>query len=85
MNIEQEIESIKQRNKKVELDKAWERSLVRRLVIVVLTYIVAVLWLYVIHESSIFVKAVVPVAGYILSTLSLSTIKNWWEAHHIIK
>ena len=30
-NLEKEIEKIKERNKKVELDKAWETSWIRRI------------------------------------------------------
>ena len=41
-NLEKEIEKIKERNKKVELDKAWETSWIRRIGIMILTYIVAV-------------------------------------------
>lgn len=37
-----EIEQIKQRNHRVELDKAWETSAIRKLCICVLTY----LWFY---------------------------------------
>ena len=78
MNIEQEILDIKQRNIKVETDKAWERSWTRRLSIAVSTYIVAEAWLLIIKEPNSWLKAIVPVAGYILSTLSLPQIKRWW-------
>ena len=33
MDLEKEIEQIKQRNKKVELDKAWETSWTRKICI----------------------------------------------------
>lgn len=42
--LKMEIEKIKERNKKVELDKAWETSFVRRLCICILTYIVVVVY-----------------------------------------
>ncbi len=78
MNIEQEILDIKRRNSRVELDKAWEQSWTRRLTIAIVTYIIAAVWLFIIHEPHLWWKAFVPVAGYILSTLSLSAIKNLW-------
>ena len=78
MDIEQEILEIKRRNARVSLDKQWEQSWLRRLLIMGLTYIVAITWLYVIHESNFWWKAVVPVAGYLLSTLSLFSIKQRW-------
>ena len=36
-NLEKEIKEIKERNKRVELDKRWETSLTRRLCICILT------------------------------------------------
>lgn len=80
MNIEKEIEEIKERNRRVEEDKAWEISWARRLFIAVITYAVAIVWLMLIRETMPLLKAVVPVAGYILSTLSLPIIKKWWTA-----
>tara|TARA_Y100000310_G_scaffold73282_1_gene69451 strand:- start:2153 stop:2410 length:258 start_codon:yes stop_codon:yes gene_type:complete len=74
----QKIDAILERNKRVEFDKAWEVSFTRRLVIVVITYAVAVVWLLLIDETIPLLKAVVPVAGYILSTLSLPFIKKSW-------
>jgi uncharacterized membrane protein YkgB len=78
MNLEQEVQNIKERNQKVEIDKAWERSYTRRLTIAVITYIVAYAWLVMIAEPLVALKAFVPVAGYILSTLSLPIIKTLW-------
>ena len=37
-NLEKEIENIKERNKKVELDKSWETSWTRKICIMILTY-----------------------------------------------
>lgn len=78
MNFEQEIIALKERNTKVDIEKKWERSATRRIFIALLTYIFALVWLYIIRESSPILKSFIPVAGYILSTLSLPIIKNWW-------
>jgi hypothetical protein len=76
--ISEEINRIKERNNRVELDKAWERSFTRRFTIMALTYVVAVIWLLMIDESDEFLKALVPVFGYLLSTLSLPFAKRFW-------
>ena len=73
-----EIEEIKNRNARVELDKAWETSWTRRLFIAVITYAIAGIWLMLINDNYPWLKAFVPSGGYILSTLSLPIIKNWW-------
>jgi hypothetical protein len=77
-NLEKEIEIIKQRNFRVEADKAWEKSYSRRLFIAVSTYVVAGIWLIVINDTFPLLKAFVPALGYLLSTLSLPFIKKWW-------
>ncbi len=81
-NLEKEIEIIKARNKKVEADKAWEISFARRFFIMISTYIVASIWLVVIHDTFPFLKAFVPAFGYLFSTLSLPLIKKWWIKNH---
>ena len=52
--VEQEIELIKQRNLKVEADKAWEISLFRKISIAIATYIVASIAMYFIGVGKFF-------------------------------
>lgn len=78
-NIEKEVELIKNRNKAVEMDKAWETSWTRRIFIALITYIIALLWMSAIGESLVLLKACIPTGGYLLSTLSLPFVKDWWN------
>lgn len=79
-NIEKEIENIKTRNKRVELDKAWETSITRKICICILTYIVVVFYSYMIRKiDNIWLSSLVPVIGFSLSTLSLKYIRRIWE------
>ena len=60
--LEEEILKIKERNKRVELDKAWETSWTRRICIMILTYIVVIAYSYVIRNfDNIFLSSLVPV------------------------
>lgn len=78
--IKKEIENIKQRNKRVELDKEWETSWTRKICIMVLTYIVVIIYSYVIKAfDNIFLSSLVPVIGFTLSTLSLKLVRKIWE------
>lgn len=78
--LQKEIEKIKERNKKVEKDKAWETSLTRKVCIAILTYLVVITYSYLISNvSNIFLTSLVPVIGFLLSTLSLKIIRNIWE------
>ena len=78
--LKEEIEQIKQRNKRVEKDKAWETSWTRRICIMILTYIVVVLYSFSISKiSNIWLSSLVPVIGFTLSTLSLNVVRKIWE------
>ena len=82
MDLNKEIEEIKKRNKRVELDKAWETSWTRRIFICLLTYLVVVAYTLTIDKiSNIWLSSVVPVIGFTLSTLSLKFIRKIWEKH----
>jgi len=76
--LKQEIDNIKKRNKKVELDKAWETSLFRRIVVFVLTYLVVVIFFFYIGVKDPYVNAIVPALAFLLSTLSLNFFKKIW-------
>ena len=80
MNLEKEIAEIRERNRRVEQEKAWEVSWVRALFIVFVTYGTAGVWLALIHDSYPWAKALVPAAGYLFSTFSLPMLKRRWIA-----
>jgi hypothetical protein len=76
--MEIELEKINERNKRVELDKAWETSKTRRTFIIIFTYVIAASFLAATGDSTPQIHALIPVGGYFLSTLSLPAIKQWW-------
>ena len=80
MNIEERLKRIEERNKKVELNKKWETSITRRVVIMILTYIVVIIYSYLVRKSNnIFFSSLVTVIGFGLSTLSLKIVRKLWE------
>lgn len=80
--IEERLTLIEARNRKVEADKAWETSWVRRLSIMVLTYLIVVMYLYFVVHINPWINALVPVIGFFLSTLTVQYIKNLWLKNH---
>ncbi len=76
--IKKDIAEIKERNLRVEKDKAWETSSARKILIAILTYIVIVLFFLFAHLPKPFLGAIVPAIAFILSTLSISFIKKLW-------
>ena len=78
--LRKELEEIKLRNKRVELDKRWETSITRKICICILTYIVVLIYSNMVNKvNNIFLSSLVPVIGFFLSTLSLRVIRKIWE------
>lgn len=78
MDIEQEIIALKERNARVEADKSWETSRVRKICILLVTYLLACLLMVLIGVERPFINALVPTLGFYLSTLSLGFAKSLW-------
>ena len=76
--LKKEIATIKDRNLRVEADKAWETSSFRIFSITIITYIVATFVLYFIGVKNFLLNALVPTAGFFLSIQSLPFVKRWW-------
>ena len=83
MDFEKEIKRIDERNEIEELDKKWETSWTRRICIMVLTYIVVVIYSYIVRSvNNIFLSSLVPVIGFTLSTLSIKLVRNMWQKNN---
>lgn len=76
--LKKELEQIHQRNKRVELDKAWELSWTRKLIVAFLTYIVIVIFFVFAALPSPFVNSIVPALAFVISSSSLSLFKRLW-------
>jgi hypothetical protein len=76
--IEDRLRAVESRNQRVENDKAWETSWTRRLSIMVLTYFVVVVYLEFVVHIEPWINALVPVIGYLLSTMTVSFVKKRW-------
>ncbi len=80
-SLNQRIEAIEYRNQKVEVDKAWETSFSRRILLVVFTYLAIGLYMWAIGVSRPWLNAIVPSVGFLLSTLTLPFFKKLWLNH----
>lgn len=76
--LEEELKLIKERNKRVETDKAWEISLTRKLIIVILTYFVIVIFFFSAGLPKPFINSIVPAVAFLLSTLTMPFLKRIW-------
>lgn len=77
--IDKRLQKIEERNKSVELNKAWETSYTRRVLISIFTYLAIALYLQFIVGIDPWINAIVPTIGFLLSTLSLPFLKKVWE------
>ncbi len=78
-SLQKEIENIKLRNQRVEMDKAWETGVARKVAVAILTYLTILIFFVIIKVEKPLTNALVPTLGFVLSTLSLPFIKKWWQ------
>lgn len=79
--LEQRITRIEERNKRVELGKAWETSFTRKFFIALFTYLAIAIYMYAIGINNPWLNAIIPTVGFLLSTLTLSFVKGFWEKY----
>jgi len=77
-DLEQRIKQIEDRNSRVESDKDWEKSWTRRVLLAVFTYLAIGLYLGAIEVSRPWINAIVPTAGFMISTLTMPFFKKAW-------
>jgi hypothetical protein len=82
--MNESVLEIQQRNSRVEADKAWETSRTRRACVALVIYLAASGVFLRLESPRPYADAVVPVLGYILSTLTFGAIKDWWT-HYVYK
>lgn len=73
-----ELDTIRERNARVEADKAWEVSWTRRIIIAGGTYLVVCVYLTILGVQGAMLHALVPPGAYLLSTLTLPVCKRIW-------
>lgn len=83
-NMEETLEAVLERNKRVEAEKAWEVSFTRRAFLAALTYVTAVLLLWLIGEERFLLLSFIPAISYVFSTLTLPWMKRIWLSHHTL-
>lgn len=76
-----EIEKLKQRNRRVEAEKAWETSFARRLLIFLFTYLAIGVCLAAVNIEKPWLNAIVPAFAFMLSTLTLPFFKKLWARY----
>lgn len=76
--LEARLEALEARNKRVELDKAWETSGTRKVAVIAVTYLVVLGFLFMIKNDQPFMNAIVPSVGFFLSTLVVGGLKKHW-------
>ena len=78
--LERDMREIRERNERVEADKAWETSYLRRALVALFTYVAIATYLWAIKVPMPFLNAIVPTVGFLLSTLTLPFFKKAWIA-----
>lgn len=80
-SLEDRVSDIEERNRRVELGKAWETSWTRRFLLLLFTYLSIALYLKFVVRVEPWLNAIVPAIGFLLSTLTLPFFKKLWEEY----
>lgn len=78
MTLEERVAKIEDRNRLVELNKAWETSWTRKVLLIIFTYLAIALYLKFVVGINPWINAIVPALGFLLSTLTLPWFKGVW-------
>ena len=78
LKLTNDLRSIKERNRKVELSKAWETSFIRICSITILTYLITSIVFWIIGVPNFLLNALIPTIGYVLSIQSMPKIRDKW-------
>lgn len=76
--LQEEIEKIKERNRRVEADKAWETSKTRTVFISIVTFSLLYGFMLLIKAENAFLNAFISVLAYWISTESYGMLKSRW-------
>lgn len=79
--IKDRLSKIEARNRRVELDKTWETSWIRRLLILIFTYGLIGLYMNAVNIDRPWLNAVIPSFGFLLSTFTIGWLKTLWLNH----
>lgn len=75
-SLQNEIDNLKDRNKRVEAEKAWETSWQRKISILIITYILMSLIFFTLENPHPLTNAIIPTLGYFLSTLTFWVLQK---------
>jgi hypothetical protein len=81
-SLENRIKKVEERNRRVETDKLWETSFMRRALLTIFTYLAVGIYLWAINISWPWLNAIVPAVAFMLSTLTLPFFKKLWIRAH---
>ncbi len=78
--LEERVARIEERNRRVELDKAFETSYTRRIIVTLITYGIVLAFLISIKSPKPYLIALIPTGAYVLSNLSVGKrVKKCWK------
>ena len=74
----QALDEIRERNQRVEADKAWETSWARRLLLAAVTYALVLYFLLLVQAPNPYLNALIPAGAFLVQQLTLPWLKRAW-------
>lgn len=81
--LDKRLKKIEERNSRVEVDKAWEISWFRRILIAIFTYLAIAIYLAFIVHIDPWINAIIPSLDFLLLTLTLPLFKKIWKRYNL--
>lgn len=81
--LEERVKRLELQLRYSELQKKWEMSKVRLLILSATTYVVIAFFMYLFEIEDPLVNAIIPGSAYILSTISVPFIRKVWVRSYI--
>merc|ERR1711924_135801 len=77
-DLRQDVTKLRHRNRMKDIDKEWDSSILKTIIIMACTYMLLGLYMAAIEVPQPWLSAIVPTVGYMLSTLALPSVKPIW-------
>lgn len=82
-DLNKRVINIEIKNKKIEIDNAWRNSWTRNVLLLILIYLIALFCLKFKNSLNLYLWALLPCFGFLLSTLILKLVKKIWIKKYI--
>ena len=76
--LEERVEKIEERNRGVEMDKKWETSLTRQIILMIFSYLFIVIFFLVMGLQDPWINGIIAALAFMIQQLSMPFFRKIW-------